>query len=64
MIEAMRTRSGNAALMRRILGAHHSSVLSEMSSQFQDEWSAAPGRFFIDTWESSAPVRMNFALAP
>ena len=43
MMEAMRTRSGKASLIRRIRGSHQSSVLSEMSSQFQDEWSAAPG---------------------
>jgi hypothetical protein len=35
--------------MRRMRGTHQSSVLSEMSSQFHDECSAAPGRFFIDT---------------
>jgi hypothetical protein len=64
MIEAIRTRFGYASLMRRIRGAHQSSVLSEMSSQFQEEWSAAPGCFFIDTRESSALVRRNFALAP
>src|SRR5215207_3751781 len=64
MIEAMRTRSGKACLMRRIRGSHQSSVLSEMSSQFQDECSAEPGRFFIETQESSGDVRMNLALAP
>ena len=50
--------------MRRIRGAHHSSVLSEISSQFHDECSAAPGRFFIETLASSGVVRMNFAFAP
>ena len=64
MIEAMRTRSGKACLMRRMRGSHQSSVLSEMSSQFHDECSAAPGRFFIETEESSGDVRMNLALAP
>ena len=49
MIEAMRTRSGKASLIRRMRGSHQSSVLSEMSSQFQEECSAAPGRFFIET---------------
>ena len=49
MIEAMRTRSGKASLMRRMRGTHQSSGLSEMSSQFHDECSAAPGRFFIET---------------
>src|SRR5678815_706777 len=37
MIDAIRTLFGNASLMRRILGAHHSRVLSEMSSQFHEE---------------------------
>ena len=49
MIEAMRTRSGKASLIRRIRGSHQSIVLSEISSQFHDECSAAPGRFFIET---------------
>ena len=49
MIDAISTLFGNASLMRRMRGAHHSSVLSEISSQFHDEWSAAPGRFFIET---------------
>jgi hypothetical protein len=35
-----------------------------MSSQFHEEWSAAPGCFFMETRESSALVRRNFALAP
>ena len=35
-----------------------------MSSQFQEECSAAPGRFFMETWASSGVVRMNLALAP
>src|SRR2546430_6132450 len=64
MIDAMRTLLGNASLIRRIRGAHHSSVLSEISSQFHDECNAAPGRFFIDTFASSGLVRMNFAFAP
>ena len=64
MMEAMRTRSGKASLMRRIRGSHQSSVLSEISSQFQDECSAAPGRFFMETWPSSGEVRMNLAFAP
>ena len=49
MMEAMSTRSGKASLMRRIRGSHQSSVLSEISSQFHDECSAAPGRFFMET---------------
>ena len=49
MIEPMRIRSGNASLIRRSRGSHQSSVLSEISSQFHDECSAAPGRFFMET---------------
>src|SRR5688500_6881396 len=64
MIDAMSTRFGNASLMRRMRGTHQSSALSEMSSQFHEECSAAPGRFFIETEESSGDVRMNFAFAP
>src|SRR6185437_3077462 len=33
-------------------------------SQFQEECSAAPGRFFMETYASSGDVRMNLALAP
>src|SRR3990170_2553769 len=64
MMDAMRTRSGKASLIRRRRGSHQSRVLSEMSSQFQEEWSAAPGRFFMETYASSGEVRMNLALAP
>ena len=64
MIDAMSTRSGYASLMRRMRGTHQSSGLSEMSSQFHDECSAASGRFFIETRASSGDVRMNFAFAP
>src|SRR3954471_11044176 len=60
----MSTRVGNASLMRRMRGAHQSSGLSEMSSQFHDECNAAPGRFFIDTDASSGDVRLNLAFAP
>src|SRR5690349_18030925 len=45
-------------------GSHQSSGLSEMSSQFHDEWSAAPGRLVIETKPSSGVVRMNFVFAP
>ena len=64
MIDAIRTLSGKVSLIRRMRGAHHSSVLSEMSSQFHDECNAAPGRFFMETFASSGVVRMNFAFAP
>ena len=64
MMEAMSTRPGNASLIRRMRGSHQSRVLSEISSQFQEECSAAPGRFFIETEASSGVVRMNLAFAP
>src|SRR5688572_23099948 len=64
MIDAINTRLGNSDLMRRMRGTHQSSVLSEMSSQFHDECSAAPGRFFMETYASSGEVRRNFAFAP
>src|SRR4029079_8539058 len=64
MIDAMRTRFGYASLIRRMRGSHQSIVLSEMSSQFHDECSAAFGSFFIDTRALSGAVRMNFAFAP
>src|SRR5882672_5339585 len=35
-----------------------------MSSQFHDECSAAPGRFFIDRCAESASARRNFVLGP
>ena len=40
-------------------GTHQSSVLSEMSSQFQEECSAAPGRFLIERCDDSASARRN-----
>src|SRR5213596_4249072 len=64
MIEATRTWSGNAFLIRPSRGTHQSSVLSEMSSQFHDEWSAAPVRFFIDRRAVSASARRNFVFGP
>src|SRR5262252_6464773 len=50
--------------MRPSRGTHQSSALSEMSSQFHDEWSAAPGRFFIDSRGESASARRNFVFGP
>src|SRR5437899_9337245 len=64
MIDATSTCSGNAFLMRPSRGTHQSSVLSEMSSQFHDECSAAPGRFFIDRCAESASARKNFVFGP
>src|SRR6266850_7072411 len=50
--------------MRPRRGTHQSSVLSEMSSQFHDECSAAPGRFFIDRCGESASARRNLVFGP
>ena len=64
MIEATSTRSGNACLIRPSRGTHQSSVLSEISSQFHDECSAVPGRFFIDSCGESASARRNLVFGP
>ena len=64
MMEATSTRSGNAFLIRPMRGTHQSSVLSEISSQFHDECSAVPGRFFIERRGLSTSARRNFVLAP
>ena len=45
-------------------GIHQSRALSEMSSQFQDECSAVPGRFCIDRWYESLSARRNLVLGP
>src|SRR5438094_1685856 len=64
MIDATRTCSGNARLMRPRRGTHQSSVLSEMSSQFHDECSAAPARFFIERCGESTSARRNMVFGP
>src|SRR5205823_5779114 len=64
MIDATSARLGNAFLMRPSRGTHQSSVLSEINSQFHDECSAAPGRFFIDRCGESASARRNFVFGP
>src|SRR5436309_14590271 len=64
MIDAISARRGKACLIRPRRGTHQSSVLSEMSSQFHDECSAAPGRFFIDSRGESASARRNFVFGP
>src|SRR5438445_2181449 len=64
MMDATSGRSGNAFLTRPSRGTHQSSVLSEMSSQFHDECSAEPGRFFIDRCAESASTRRNFVFGP
>src|SRR5215204_1906108 len=63
MIEAISMRSGYAFLMPSIFGTHQSSVLSEINSQFHDEWSAVSGRFCIDNCPSSVE-RRNFVFGP
>src|SRR5712692_10998985 len=64
MIDATRTRLGHSFLIRPRCGAHQSSVLSEISSQFQEEWRALPGRFFIEIVGVSTSERRNFVLGP
>src|SRR5438128_350165 len=64
MTEATSTWFGNAFLIRPRRGTHQSSVLSEISSQFQDECSAAPGRFFIDRCAEAASARRNLVFGP
>src|SRR5215203_5980640 len=63
MIEAINMRSGCAFLMPSIFGIHQSSVLSEINSQFHDEWRAVSGRLCIDSWPSSVE-RRNLVFGP
>src|SRR5437016_2037176 len=64
MIDATRTRLGHSFLIRPKCGAHQSSVLSEINSQFQEEWRAVPGLFFIEMVGDSTSERRNFVLGP
>ena len=64
MIEAIRTRSGQAFLIRSRRGIHQSSGLSEMSSQFQEEWRTPARPRFIDKAPVSGSVRRNFVFGP
>src|SRR5437867_3091065 len=64
MIEATRMRDGCACLMRPSRGTHQSMGLSEISSQFQEEWRAVPGRFCIDRNGESGVERRNFVFGP
>src|SRR5213075_2428142 len=64
MIDAISIFDGCAFLMRARRPIHQSSVLSEMSSQFHDECSAVPGRFFIDSRGESASARRNLVFGP
>src|SRR5918993_4366113 len=49
--------------MPAIFGIHQSSGLSEINSQFHDEWSAVSGFFCIDSCPSSVE-RRNFVFGP
>src|SRR6266496_2724376 len=64
MMEATSTLLGKAFLIRPMRGTHQSRGLSEISSQFQEEWSAVPGRFFIEIVGESTSERRNFVLGP
>src|SRR6185295_11309928 len=64
MIDATRACRGKAFLIRPSRGTHQSSVLSEISSQFHDECSAALGRFFIDRCAEAASARRNLVFGP
>src|SRR5881227_2582008 len=64
MIDATRTWLGYAFLIRPSRGTHQSSVLSEISSQFHDECSAAPGRLRIESCAESLSARRNFVFGP
>src|SRR5829696_4080669 len=64
MIDAISTFCGNAALIRRMRGSHQSSGLSEMSSQFHEEWRTPPRPRFIDRVEDSECWRRNFVFGP
>src|SRR5215468_53355 len=64
MIDATSIFVGWAFLIRDRRGIHQSSVLSEMSSQFHDEWSAVPGRFCIDRYGESGVARRNLVFGP
>src|SRR4051794_14825237 len=64
MIDAMSIFDGCAFLIRPSRGIHQSRVLSEISSQFHDEWSAVPGRFCMDRCGESGSARRNFVFGP
>src|SRR6267142_3755425 len=64
MIDATRMWFGYDFLILAIRGTHQSSVLSEMSSQFHDEWSTDPGRFCIESRPDSGVARRNFVFGP
>src|SRR5215510_14608328 len=50
--------------MRPSRGTHQSSVLSEMSSQFQDEWSAVLGRLRIEMFGEAASAFRKIVFGP
>src|ERR1035441_2115488 len=64
MIEATSTFFGWVFLIRERRPIHQSSGLSEISSQFHDEWSTESGRLFIETRGVWTSVLRNFVFAP
>ncbi len=64
MIEATRTRSGQARLMASSRAATSPSACREMSSQFHDAISVVSGRLAIDTRLPPLSRRQNLVLGP
>ena len=64
MIDATRTRSGQADLIDSSRGTHQSRVLSDTSSQFQEAMSVESGRFFIDSRVPPSSTRRKVVLGP
>ena len=64
MIDATRTFDGCAFLIRDRRPTHQSIGLSEMSSQFHDEWRTESGRAFIEIREEWASALLNFVFGP
>src|SRR5688500_2900189 len=64
MMDATSTLDGYARLIRGMRGTHQSSGLSEISYQFQDEWSVETGRFCIDSGGEPGVDRRNFVFGP
>ena len=64
MIEATRTFFGCAFLIRERRPIHQSSGLSEISSQFHDEWRTESGRAFIEMRGEAVSALRNFVFAP
>src|SRR5215831_16427390 len=64
MMEATSTRCGHSFLMRVMRGIHQSIGLSEISSQFQEEWSDAFARLRMEIADVSQSDRRNLVLGP